>query len=182
MLLASVNTELLLAQRFGCEDMSSASPVGHVLKAKAERALGAAEGFTTLREIAGMPDVAKAVLSKQIAIDEIIRLGQSRDGQQYRIWFHEHCRSDPLQIAREYVALLHQVPRMQRLPARVIRFIITTAIGAIPSAGMIAVRWLTRLTASSLIDYDSVVRRSSLSRASDRQVPSFRRGIRLGHQ
>jgi hypothetical protein len=71
MALAATNLELRLTDMVGCVDASTASPVGHLLKAKAERSLGgikAAEAFATLREIADVPDIGEGVIAKEVKI------------------------------------------------------------------------------------------------------------------
>ncbi|MBW2662980.1 MAG: hypothetical protein JRD93_13545 [Deltaproteobacteria bacterium] len=139
MALAATNIELRVTQLAGCEDASSASPIGQMLKAKAFRTLGneVAESFVEFREIAGVPDICEAVFQKQINIAEIRKLAHSRDGAMFREWFHENCRSDPVTIGREYVSLLKQVPRVQSFSVRGIRFITTTLVGQIPILGQL---------------------------------------------
>jgi len=138
MALSATNVELLLAQSVNCLDASTASPVGHLLKAKAERSFGksnAEQALVILREIAGIPDLGEGILEKQITTDRIVKLAQSRNGTQFREWFHKNCRESSLAVAREYVALLQETPRIQSFPARVMRFITTTAIGSLPLIG-----------------------------------------------
>jgi hypothetical protein len=140
--LAMTNIELLLAARLGCEDLSTSNPVGHVLKAKVQRAGESAEGFATLREIAGIPDLGAAVLDHDVSVDRVLRLRHSRHAGQFRSWFHENCRTDPTRTAREYVGLLRSESWLQSGTARTIRFIVTNAIGLTsaidPIAGTLA--------------------------------------------
>ncbi len=129
-----------MGQLAGCPDASTLSPVGHLLKAKAERSLGgldAAEAFAVLREIADVPDVGEGVLSKQATVGELLKVSRSRSGEQFRKWFHENCRNNPIATGKEYAALLRDVPRIQSMPVKVLRFITTTALGAIPGVGPI---------------------------------------------
>jgi hypothetical protein len=138
MSLAAANLELRLADAAGCADASTASPVGHLLKAKAERSLGgrdAAEAFAVLREVADVPDIGEGVLAKEVPIDQVLRLRTSRAGEQFREWFHRNARGDAVTVCREFAKLLGEVPAVQRLPARVLRFIVTTGLGAIPIVG-----------------------------------------------
>jgi hypothetical protein len=88
--MAAANLELRLGQLAGCPDASTLSPVGHLLKAKAERSLGgldAAEAFAVLREIADVPDVGEGVLNKQATIGELLKVSQSRSGEQFENGF-----------------------------------------------------------------------------------------------
>ena len=138
MALAATNIELRLAQSINCSDASTASPIGHLIKAKGERSLESlniGQSFAALREIAGIPDVGEGVLENQLSIPQIIKLTQTRNSIQFRQWFHENCRENPVATAREYVSLLRDVPNVQSLPAKIMRFITTTALGAIPVVG-----------------------------------------------
>lgn len=140
--LAATNLELRLADIAECADSSTASPVGHVLKAKAERCLGRekVEGFATLREIAEIPDIAglvqqEAMPDRPALLSRLLKLRSSRNAEQFRAWFHANSANNCIDVAKEYVKLLRQVPRVQSLPGRVIRFLVTSAIGLVPLAG-----------------------------------------------
>lgn len=138
LLLAATNLEFRLMDEAKCEDLATSNPVGHVLKAKAERCFReqtAVEAFTILREIVDVPDIGHGVLENQVDIKNLLRIKQSRDGEEFRKWFHSHCRGDAKYIAKEYIELLKQLPRIHSLPMRVLRFISTAIIGAIPCAG-----------------------------------------------
>lgn len=138
--LAAANTELRLAQFAGCSDSSTSSPVGHLIKGKAQRSFArsqAEESFVVLREIADIPDIGEGVLDKQVPIDDLLKLKHSRNGEQFRNWFHKNCRTNPIATAREYTTLLRTIPRIQSLPLKVMRFILTTAIGAVPGLGQV---------------------------------------------
>lgn len=140
MLLAGVNLELFLAETAHCMDMSTGSPIGHLMKAKAERCFSGTEAvnsFAVLREIAGIPDIGEEVLKGQISIEELLKLSHSSDGGQFRQWFHKNCREDPVTTAREYALLLKAVPKIQSIPLKVLRFIFTTVIGMIPGVGQV---------------------------------------------
>jgi len=136
--LAATNLELHLMDGAKCEDLTTSNPIGHVLKGKAERVLGeqaAGEAFAILRKIASVPDIGEGVLTKQVDIKNLLRIKNSRDGGEFRKWFHSHCRGDTKSIAKEYVGLLAQMPKISSLPVRIIRFILTGLIGTIPGAG-----------------------------------------------
>jgi hypothetical protein len=104
------------------------------------RAIGrkAANSYSELREICGIPDVGEAVLTKQATIEDILKLAASRDGAAFLEWFHNNCRTDTATTAREYVELLRRIPKVQSTPAKILRFIVTAAIGLIPGVGTIA--------------------------------------------
>ncbi len=132
MLLSNVNLELFLMCTGGYDDLATVSPVGHLLKAKKERCLKdfqPATSFMHLKEIAGIPDVGEAVLGKSIKMEKLVKIRDSKNGVAFRKWFHEHCRGDIKAIAKEYIGLLKQEPVISAMPARIVRYILTTIIG-----------------------------------------------------
>jgi hypothetical protein len=138
--LAVANLEFRLAQMTGCIDSSTASPVGHSIKAKAQRlspASVALERFTQLRQITDVPDLGEGVLEKIVPLDRLIKLRNSRRAKQFRQWFHTKCQGDVATIGREYAKLVGEVPIIASLPSRIIRFVVTTGIGfADPMVGI----------------------------------------------
>lgn len=135
--LAQTNLELYLAQASECVDSSTASPVGHVIKAKAQRTLAdksAFQDFATLKEMADIPDIGDGVLKKSISVKDLLKLRHSKNGEQFRKWFHENCRDNPTKTGREYVSLLREIPKIQSVVARILRFIVTFFTGPVGSA------------------------------------------------
>ena len=138
--LAHANIEIKVAALADCQDSSTSSPIGHLLKAKAKRTIPNTafhEKFSILVEIANLPDVPNAVINGKIEIEDLIRLRNSRNGEQFREWFHENCSNDPVATGREYATLLKSIPKSQDFPAKMLRFLVTQAIGSIPGAGLV---------------------------------------------
>lgn len=135
--IASANLELELMAQTGSADANTSTPIGHTLKAREEEVGLHGEKFSTLREIAEVPDVAEAVLEKRINISELLALHGSDAGADFREWFHENCSADPIATARAYVDLLKTIPIVQSLPAKIFRFIVTNALGFVPVIGPI---------------------------------------------
>jgi hypothetical protein len=128
--LAHTNLELRAAVEAGCNDASTSSPIGGLLKAKRERVANQSEKpFAILSEIAGVPDVGEAVLSGKATLGDLIKLRDSINGQDFRSWFHENCTDDPIRVAREYADLLKEVPKVDSTMGRIIRFGLTSATG-----------------------------------------------------
>lgn len=134
MALAQTNLELYLAQTLDCADLSTGSPVGHLIKGKVERTCTgqyALEAFAILKEIADIPDIGETVLQKSISLKKLLKLRQSSDGKQFRKWFHENCCDNPVATAKEYTSLLRDVKKIQSLPIRILRFIVTGVLGTL---------------------------------------------------
>jgi hypothetical protein len=138
--LANTNMELYIAEAVHALDLSTSNPVGQIIKAKAQRAFGktAASAFADLREISDMPDIGETVLGDEASLDEVLRLVHSRNGEAFRKWFHENCRTDPLGVSREYARLLKEMPYIQSRPVKILRFVVTAALGMVPIAGIVA--------------------------------------------
>ena len=129
--LAQTNLELYLAQTSDCVDSSTSSPVGHVIKAKAQRILtdkSAFQNFAVMKEIANIPDIGDGVIKKDVTLRSLLKLRQSTNGEQFRGWFHENCCDNPNKTAKELFSLYQQVPGIQRTPIRILRFIVTTLL------------------------------------------------------
>lgn len=125
--IAAVNVEFRLAQIAACVDTSTASPVGHLLKAKAQRSFeGVTTAFAELREIAGLPNIGDAVLEQTLELQTVLALARSSEARAFREWFHANCRDNPLASAREYANLLGQMPLTHTFPARILRFLAST--------------------------------------------------------
>ena len=138
MSLANANLEIKLAQENECDDSSTSNQIGHILKAKAERIFEdpkTIEAFTLLQEIEGIPDIGEGFYSGQIGIAELLKIKESKNGEQFRNWFHDNSDEDPHTILKEYNALLREVPKIKSLPTRILRFIVCNIAGLIPGIG-----------------------------------------------
>ncbi|MFC1852522.1 hypothetical protein ACFL27_20185 [candidate division CSSED10-310 bacterium] len=134
MLLAQTNLELFLMNETDCEDLNTSLPVGHVVKAKIDRNTGfkkSIESFTKLKEINKVPDIGDGLLTKQIDFAKLSKIKNSKDGVEFRKWFHMHCDDDPLTITKEFVELLMNESKMNTLPMKVIRYFTTLGLGAV---------------------------------------------------
>jgi hypothetical protein len=84
--------------------------------------------------------VASSVLEGPIedrsaSLIKIMKLKHSKDGTAFREWFDKNCRSDSATLARNYIDLLKTIPTVNKLPARVLRFLVTSAVGLVPVVG-----------------------------------------------
>ena len=138
LLLNNTNLELKILETAGCDDMITSNPIGHMLKAKFSREIGIdknTSSLTTLKEIAGIPDFGETVLNNQIKYSDLLDLKMSKNGDEFRTWFHESCNGSEKEIAKEFIKLLQESPKVNSISYRVLRLIITTGLGFIPVAG-----------------------------------------------
>ena len=140
LLLINTNLELKLLEFTNCTDMTTSNPVGHMLKAKFSREIGInnnTSAMTSLKEIADIPDFGELVLSKQIKYSDLLELKMSKIGADFRECFHKNCNGDEKQIAKEFIKLIQGSPKVNSIPIKILRFIITTGLGFIPIAGAV---------------------------------------------
>jgi len=139
LMLNNTNVELKLMELSGCVDMTTSNPIGRVLKAKFDRQKNQAQdSLITLKEIADIPGYGEAVLQKKIEFKEILKIKESKNGKEFRNWFHSNCNGgDDKSIAKEYIKILQDTEKISSLPVRILRFIITTGVGLIPGVGSI---------------------------------------------
>jgi len=125
------NTGLYLAKQLQCEDSGSAVPMQELLAAKLDRAVSdrPVEDWTSFRKLADIPDLGAGVVAGSLPVHRLLELRNSRGAQEFRVWFHEHCRVDIETTAKSYVRLVTSLPRVGTLPLKVLRFVLASAIG-----------------------------------------------------
>lgn len=133
--LATAHLELRLMAGAAANDSATVTPIGHALRARQLRLGGTEESFAHLRELADVPDIAEAVLAKQINIETLTKLRASRAGSAFRAWFHDHSLGDSTDVARAYIDLLSKIPAGQTVAAKILRYVVTTGLGFIPFVG-----------------------------------------------
>ncbi|MFH0343689.1 MAG: hypothetical protein ACHBNF_16545 [Chromatiales bacterium] len=135
---AETNMEIVLADFAGGADLHVPMGADAILRHKLLRSGSTAvalEGFARLLELNGIPDIRVAVESGAISLPEIWKLRQRRVARRFREWLADAASSRD--VERLYVESLGRTSLVQSLPARVVRFALTTAVGAAnPVAGV----------------------------------------------
>jgi hypothetical protein len=113
-----------------------------VLRAKGQRMGFAAEGehaFAQIQEISGVPDIGRAFASKRLTPSQLLDLRYSKHCQALRDWFGSGAPPETSEeILRRYVESFGQPSWVDALPAKLLRFAVTTGIGSIaPITGMV---------------------------------------------
>lgn len=80
-------------------------------------------------KMAGVPDLSDLLLSDQREMSRFLEVTRSVEAAAFRRWFHSKAGLDEKEIVRAYIDVLHDIPRIQRAPARTMRFIATVAAG-----------------------------------------------------
>ncbi len=139
--LAMFNVELYLMAKHGCTSSSTVLPLGDLINLKLNRLTDEStrsKNMWSLFEINNIPDFGKIDLSNETHFKDLIKLSDSRNAKQFREWFHPLSRLEQNHVFKEYIQLINDVPWAQQLPAKVIRFLVPTAVGVIePISGTI---------------------------------------------
>jgi hypothetical protein len=126
------NSEFYLAQKFEAQNSSPFFPIGDLLNIKGQRLanhLGRSVNLWTLLEVNGVPDFSKVEFNQDSAFNDLLQILSNKRAHNFREWFQEKADLNEKELIAEYIALLKQVPWIERLPAKIIRFAITTGTG-----------------------------------------------------
>ncbi len=136
--LGLMNMELYIAESLECSSTSTTSPIGDCVALKLprlDRDHPARPHLWSFLEVAGVPDLSELLLADNRRVAKFIELTSSSDAQQFRSWFHSNANLSEKEILHAYIELLHQVPWIQKAPAKALRFLITAAAGMVPVLG-----------------------------------------------
>ena len=135
--IALENLILTLAADLGCSiqgDLDSKA----VLKAKGQR-VGLADaqldGFLSVSDLHDLPDVGHLFAAEELSFDALMTIREHRTTTDLRKWVHS---LDPVireDVVKAYISSLREKAPVERLPAKTLRFLATTALGAIPVIG-----------------------------------------------
>ena len=140
--MAAVNFELHLADLAQADDVAFDPSIEQYLIGKAERALRSfdlAQGFAEILSLNDLPDVPGAVASGHLTLADTWDIRNRRNALLFRRWFHEYVREEPRRAVNEYVAALDRPGLVDKLPAKILRFVVTNAASLLaPAAGIAA--------------------------------------------
>lgn len=137
---AAVNMEIVLADYGGGTDLHVSAGAEKLVAHKILRSRcvsGKLEGFARVLELNRIPDIRTAVESGSLALPDIWRVRQHKSAKLFRQWLSKGNIEAASDLVRLYVESLEQKSMVESLPARVLRFVLTTGIGFInPIAGI----------------------------------------------
>ena len=126
--LARYNIELHLSRVLSCTTTSSGSPLGDLLEIKARRITHTdvtAANLWSLFEVNGIPDFGKLDFVNTPLFEDFLKLCTDRHADVFRGWFHENKQLNERRSYEMYVGLIREIPWVQRLPAKALRFAVT---------------------------------------------------------
>ena len=162
--IAEVNIEIAISVQAQNADIYTSEKTEKILKSKIERCAGGhdvLDGFTRLLELTNAPDIESAIIRDSLSFDDILKVRSSKNGTMFREWLRMAKVEDARDLEKAYVASLQDVPLVNSLPVKALRFIITAAAGAIgPVTGIVAgvidsffvEKWLTGYAPKLFID------------------------------
>lgn len=136
--LALYNSDLYLAEEYECQSISPFYPVGDLLEIKQSRLsrnTGHSHKLWSLLEVNGVPDLSQIDLAQGSNLKDILNAATNRDAEDFRDWFHANRKLSEKEILREYLGVVQRVPWIQKLPAKALRFVITSGFGLVPLLG-----------------------------------------------
>jgi len=139
--LALFNIELYLSLNFGCNSSSTGSPLGDLIDIKINRLVEQSvrsKNMWSLLEINDMPDLGKLDLQDEYQFKELLKVIKSQNANEFRKWFHDRKDLDEREIFTEYINLLREVPMVQSLPSKALRFCVSKALDLIPIVGQVS--------------------------------------------
>lgn len=138
--LAALNLEAYLGDICGADDMVTDERFSILLDAKAERfnrGNQAPEAFSRVLSVERLPDLATVVSGGQLHLRTAWAIRNSKAGGHFREWFHASGPEDVNRVIKEYVKALRAARPGERWPVKLLRIILTSALGLIPQVGPI---------------------------------------------
>lgn len=142
---AYTNFELYLAHAAEEADLISSFGIDLLLRSKIERMLKKAkrqhrakrssEAFSSILRLNRMIDVGSVVAAGQLGFDEIAKIRSGNRAKEFRRWFHTNVASNPDEACREYVEAIQRPNLTDKLPSKIIRFVVVSLLGRIPILG-----------------------------------------------
>lgn len=133
--LATYNSDLYLAERFKCQNTSPFYPVGDLLDIKQKRIFkntGYTDKLWTLLEVNGVPDFSQIDFMQGSNLSDFLNVATNKNANDFRNWFHTNQELSEKEILREYIGALQQMPLVQKLPSKTLRFVVTSVAGFVP--------------------------------------------------
>jgi hypothetical protein len=86
-----------------------------------------------------IPDIRPAISAGELGFDEVWKLRNSKNAREFREWLAKADPKDADQLVKLYISALKKQPFISSLPARAVRFIITSLVSVLaPAIGVAA--------------------------------------------
>jgi len=131
---AEINLDLLTAFVSDIPTVSLPADGMHLVDTKLIRSGFTKErvqDFIKLLSLNNVPDIRPAIESGELSVGDIWRLRQSPNGQKFREWIGKADPKDADELTKIYISSLKNRPFISNMPARMIRYVLTSAVGMI---------------------------------------------------
>lgn len=138
--IALYNVEFYLSDAYGCNSISTGSPLGEMIDLKINRLYDKKdniENLWNLLEVNDIPDLGKINFTENNYFNDFLKIVTDKKADSFRSWFHEKKHLNEKEIFKEYIGITNKTDWIKRLPSKTVRFAITTGIGFIPKLGLI---------------------------------------------
>lgn len=144
--IAEINLEVVMSSFHGECDLFTPMGAERLLQAKLARAgatSSALENFLRLLDLNDIPDIGVAVEAGDRSLSDIWCIRKEKASIRFREWLRQADTGDASELEKAYVESLGQPSIYNRLPTRIMRFVITAGISTgvaltYPAAGIAA--------------------------------------------
>ncbi len=138
--IAEVNLEVYMSTLFESADLFTSEGAELLLKDKLIRSgIGSTylDGFLSLLELNNIPDIGKAIYSDSLSLQDIWEIREGDNSKEFRKWLRNATTKDTKEIVKLYIESLKNRALISSLPLKILRFAITSFVGAInPPVGL----------------------------------------------
>ncbi len=134
--LAIKNIDLFLAEKYDCQNISPFYPIGDFLETKSARVN--LDNFSSTIEVMGVPDFSVVDFSQENLFSDFLKATESENARVFKDWLASLDSIDSKEVLSAYIEVLKDVPWLQRLPAKGLRFAATSIAGLVPGVGSLA--------------------------------------------
>lgn len=129
--IAEINLEIVMSSFHGECDLFTPMGAEHLLQAKLARAgatPSALENFLRLLDLNDIPDIGVAIEAGDLSLSDVWCLRKDKASIRFREWLRQADIGDAGELEKAYIQSLGQPSTYNRLPTRIIRFVITAGI------------------------------------------------------
>lgn len=161
---AEINLDIQIATQAQNADLFTSERTKSILKNKLKRfQLGhdLLDGFMDLLELTNVPNIESAIVNSALSFDDLWKARSSKNAIEFRKWLRKAAIGDAQELSKAYVANLENVPAVEALPTKSLRFLVTAAAGifgpaiALPVAAIdnfFVKKWLSGYAPKLFID------------------------------
>ncbi len=136
---AEVNLQIVMAEYSGGTDLHVSEGAEKLLEHKILRSgVAKREGFARMLELKRIPDIRAAVEAGALSLPNIWKVRQHRSSKLFRRWLAKEEVDTANDLVRLYIESMEETSLSESLPARILRFALTTDIGLVSTVAGVA--------------------------------------------